>query len=157
MYGAKSDGRRTYRFFEPEMDATAKARLALEQDLRHALTTGGLEIHYQPLVDLRSDRVTGCEALVRWRHPERGMVSPAAFIPVAEDTGLIVELGEWVLRTACAEAASWPEHVRLAVNVSPVQLREPSLALKIAAALAASGLPANRLAMTPRRLPSCIS
>jgi len=145
MYGAKSDGRRTYRFFEPEMDASAKARLALEQDLRHALTQGGFEIHYQPLVDLKSDRVTGCEALLRWRHPERGMISPAAFIPVAEDTGLIVDLGEWVLRTACTEAANWPEHVRLAVNVSPVQLREPTLALKVASALAASGLPANRL------------
>src|SRR5262245_27191464 len=145
MYGAKADGRRTYRFFEPAMDASAKARLALEQDLRHALTNGGFEIHYQPLVDLKSDRVTGCEALVRWRHPERGMVSPATFIPVAEDTGMIVELGEYVLRTACAEAANWPEHVRLAVNVSPIQLREPTLALKIASALAASGLPANRL------------
>jgi len=145
MYGAKADGRRTYRFFEPAMDAAAKARLALEQDLRHALSNGGFELHYQPLVDLRTDQVTGCEALVRWRHPERGMISPATFIPVAEDTGLIVELGEWVLRTACAEAADWPEHVRLAVNVSPVQLREPTLALKIASALAASGLPANRL------------
>ncbi|MFO1110656.1 MAG: EAL domain-containing protein [Bradyrhizobium sp.] len=145
MYGAKADGRRTYRFFEPAMDAGAKARLAMEQDLRHALINGGFEIHYQPVVDLKSDRVTGCEALVRWRHPERGMVSPATFIPVAEDTGLIVELGEWVLRTACAEAATWPEHVRLAVNVSPVQLREPTLALKIAAALASSGLPADRL------------
>ncbi|MGL6061365.1 MAG: bifunctional diguanylate cyclase/phosphodiesterase [Bradyrhizobium sp.] len=145
MYGAKADGRRTYRFFEPAMDGDAKARLALEQDLRQALTNGGFEIHYQPLVDLRSDRVTGCEALVRWRHPERGTISPATFIPVAEDTGLIVELGEWVLRTACVEAASWPEHVRLAVNVSPVQLREPTLSLKVASALAASGLPANRL------------
>ena len=145
MYGAKADGRRTYRFFEPAMDASAKARLALEQDLRQALSDGSFEIHYQPLVDLRSDRVTGCEALVRWRHPERGMISPADFIPVAEDTGLIVELGEWVLRTACAEAAHWPDHVRLAVNVSPVQLKEPTLSLKIAAALAASGLPANRL------------
>ncbi|MCW5700975.1 MAG: EAL domain-containing protein [Bradyrhizobium sp.] len=145
MYGAKADGRRTYRFFEPAMDASAKARLALEQDLRHALTHGGFEVHYQPLVDLGSDRVTGCEALVRWHHPERGMISPADFIPVAEDTGLIVELGDWVLRTACAEAASWPEHVRLSVNVSPVQLRETTLALRIASALAFSGLPANRL------------
>jgi diguanylate cyclase (GGDEF)-like protein/PAS domain S-box-containing protein len=145
MYGAKSDGRRTYRFFEPAMDAAAKARLALEQDLRLALAHGGFEIHYQPLVDLKTEQVTGCEALMRWRHPERGMISPATFIPVAEDTGLIVEIGEWVLRTACTEAASWPEHVRLAVNVSPVQLREPTLALKIASALAASGLPANRL------------
>ncbi len=145
MYGAKADGRRTYRFFEPAMDASAKARLALEQDLRQALCDGSFEVHYQPLLDLRSDRVTGCEALVRWRHPERGMISPADFIPVAEDTGLIVELGEWVLRTACAEAAHWPDHVRLAVNVSPVQLKEPTLSLRIASALAASGLPANRL------------
>jgi diguanylate cyclase (GGDEF)-like protein/PAS domain S-box-containing protein len=145
MYGAKADGRRTYRFFEPEMDACAKARLALEQDLRQAMVDGGFEIHYQPLVDLRSDHVTGCEALVRWRHPERGMISPADFIPVAEDTGLIVELGDWVLRTACAEAANWPDHVRLAVNVSPVQLKEPTLSLKIATALAVSGLPASRL------------
>jgi predicted signal transduction protein with EAL and GGDEF domain len=145
MYGAKSDGRRTYRFFEPAMDARAKARLTLERDLRQALVDGGFEIHYQPLVNLRRDEVTGCEALLRWRHPERGMISPADFIPVAEDTGLIVELGEWVLRTACAEAATWPEHVRVSVNVSPVQLKCPTLALKIAGALADSGLAANRL------------
>jgi diguanylate cyclase (GGDEF)-like protein/PAS domain S-box-containing protein len=145
MYGAKADGRRTHRFFEPAMDACAKARLTLQQDLRQALVDGGFEIHYQPLVDLRSDEVTGCEALLRWRHPERGMVSPAEFIPVAEDTGLIVELGEWVLRTACAEAASWPDHVRLAVNVSPVQLKCQTLALKVVGALADSGLPASRL------------
>jgi EAL domain-containing protein (putative c-di-GMP-specific phosphodiesterase class I) len=117
----------------------------MEQDLRQALVEGGFEIHYQPLVDLRHDEVTGCEALLRWRHPERGMISPAEFIPVAEDTGLIVELGEWVLRTACAEAATWPDHVRLAVNVSPVQLKCQTLALKITSALAASGLPASRL------------
>ena len=145
MYGAKADGRRTYRFFEKAMDARAKARLTLERDLRQALVDGGFEIHYQPLVDLKRDEVTGCEALLRWRHPERGMISPADFIPVAEDTGLIVELGEWVLRTACAEAATWPDHIRLAVNVSPVQLKCPTLALKIAGALAASGLAANRL------------
>ncbi|HLX14710.1 MAG TPA: EAL domain-containing protein [Bradyrhizobium sp.] len=145
MYGAKANGRRTHRFFEPAMDASAKARLAMQQDLRQALVDGGFEIHYQPVVDLRDDEVTGCEALLRWRHPERGMVSPAEFIPVAEDTGLIVELGEWVLRTACAEAAGWPDHVRLAVNVSPVQLKCPTLALKIASALATSGLPASRL------------
>ena len=145
MYGAKADGRRTHRFFEPAMDASAKARLTMEQDLRQALVDGGFEIHYQPLVDLRRDEVTGCEALLRWRHPERGMISPAEFIPVAEDTGLIVELGEWVLRTACAEAATWPDHIRLAVNVSPVQLKCQTLALKIAGALAASGLTASRL------------
>jgi diguanylate cyclase (GGDEF)-like protein/PAS domain S-box-containing protein len=145
MYGAKADGRRTYRFFEPVMDASAKARLKMQQDLRQALVSGGFEIHYQPVVDLRDDKVTGCEALLRWRHPERGMISPAEFIPVAEDTGLIIELGEWVLRAACAEAASWPDHVRVAVNVSPVQLKCQTLALKVAGALAASGLRASRL------------
>jgi diguanylate cyclase (GGDEF)-like protein len=145
MYGAKADGRRTSRFFEPVMDARAKARLTMERDLRQAMVDGGFEIHYQPLVDLGSDEVTGCEALLRWRHPERGMISPAEFIPVAEDTGLIVDLGEWVLRTACAEAATWPDRIRLAVNVSPVQLKCPTLALKITSALAASGLAPNRL------------
>ncbi len=145
MYSAKAGGRRTHRFFEPAMDACAKARLAMEQDLRQALVDGGFEIHYQPLVDLRRDEVTGCEALLRWRHPERGMISPAEFIPVAEDTGLIVELGEWVLRTACAEAATWPDHIRIAVNVSPVQLKCPTLALKIISALSSSGLQASRL------------
>jgi diguanylate cyclase (GGDEF)-like protein/PAS domain S-box-containing protein len=145
MYGAKSSGRRTYRFFEPSMDASAKARLAMEQDLRQALTEGSFDIHYQPLVDLQTDQVNGCEALLRWRHPERGMISPAEFIPVAEDTGLIIEIGEWVLRTACAEATSWPDSVRLAVNVSPVQLKCEGLALKVMSALASSGLAASRL------------
>jgi diguanylate cyclase (GGDEF)-like protein/PAS domain S-box-containing protein len=145
MYGAKAGGRRTHRFFQPSMDASAKARLTMEQDLRQALVDGGFEIHYQPLVNLQRDEVIGCEALLRWRHPERGMVSPAEFIPVAEDTGLIIELGEWVLRTACAEAATWPDHIRVAVNVSPVQLKSQALALKIMGALAASGLPASRL------------
>jgi predicted signal transduction protein with EAL and GGDEF domain len=109
MYDAKAAGRRTFRFFEPEMDAKAKARRALELDLREAIRTESLELHYQPLVDLGSNEVTGCEALLRWWHPERGMISPAEFIPVAEDTGMITELGEWVLRTACAEAATWPD------------------------------------------------
>jgi diguanylate cyclase (GGDEF)-like protein/PAS domain S-box-containing protein len=145
MYGAKADGRRTHRFFEPAMDASAKARLTMEQDLRQALADGGFELHYQPLVSLDHNEVTGCEALLRWRHPERGMISPAEFIPVAEDTGLINELGDWVLRTACAEAASWPDHIRIAVNVSPVQLKCQTLALRITGALAASGLPASRL------------
>jgi diguanylate cyclase (GGDEF)-like protein/PAS domain S-box-containing protein len=145
MYAAKAGGRRIHRFFESAMDASAKARLTMEQDLRQALVDGSFEIHYQPLVDLRRDEVTGCEALLRWRHPERGMISPAEFIPVAEDTGLINELGDWVLRTACAEAATWPDHIRLAVNVSPVQLKCQTLALKIAGALAATRLKASRL------------
>jgi diguanylate cyclase (GGDEF)-like protein/PAS domain S-box-containing protein len=145
MYAAKAGGRRTHRFFEPSMDASAKARLSMEQDLRQAMADGGFELHYQPLVDLTSGEVTACEALLRFRHPERGMVSPAEFIPVAEDTGLITELGEWVLRTACQEAAGWPNHIRLAVNVSPVQLKCQTLALRIASALAASGLEPSRL------------
>ena len=145
MYAAKSAGRRTWRFFEPAMDAQVKARRMLETDLRKAVADGALEVYYQPCVDLQSNRITGCEALVRWRHAERGMVSPAEFIPIAEETGLINELGEWVLATACAEAATWPDDVKLAVNVSPVQFRSGTLALKIVAALAASGLPANRL------------
>ncbi|MGH6681487.1 MAG: EAL domain-containing protein, partial [Bradyrhizobium sp.] len=145
MYAAKADGRRTHRFFEPAMGLSAKARLSLEQDLRQAMTDGGFEIHYQPLVDLRLGEVRGCEALLRWRHPERGMVPPAEFIPVTEDTGLIIELGDWVLRTACAEASTWPDHIHLAVNVSPVQLKCQTLALRIAGALAASGLKPGRL------------
>lgn len=150
MYGAKADGRRTWRFFEPRMDERVKARQEMEQDLRQivgsrSFSEGGFEIHYQPLLDLTHNTVTGCEALLRWRHPERGMVSPAEFIPVAEDTGLIVALGEWVLTTACAEAARWPDGVRLAVNVSPVQFRSHTLALNVALALSSSGLAASRL------------
>jgi diguanylate cyclase (GGDEF)-like protein len=145
MYAAKSDGRRTYRFFEPGMDARVKARRELELDLRQAIDAGALELHYQPVVDLRNNEVVGCEALLRWRHPVRGMISPDEFIPVAEDTGLISPLGEWVLATACAEAAKWPGGIRLAVNVSPIQFRSPALALKIASMLATSGLAANRL------------
>jgi diguanylate cyclase (GGDEF)-like protein len=145
MYAAKSAGRRTYRFFQPDMDAQVKARRNLEIDLRQAIADGALEVHYQPCVNLGDNRITGCEALLRWRHAERGMISPAEFIPIAEETGLINQLGEWVLTTACAEAATWPDDIKLAVNVSPVQFRSGTLALKIVAVLAASGLPANRL------------
>jgi diguanylate cyclase (GGDEF)-like protein len=145
MYAAKSAGRRTWRFFEPEMDARVKARRKLEVDLRQALADEALEVHYQPCVSLGDNRITSCEALVRWRHPERGMISPAEFIPIAEETGLINQLGEWVLATACAEAIRWPDDIKLAVNVSPVQFKSATLPLKIVAALAASGLPASRL------------
>ena len=153
MYAAKAAGRRTHRFFEPEMDAKVRERRQLEIDLRHAIVQartegggdGGLEVHYQPCLGLKDDRITGCEALLRWRHPERGMVSPAEFIPIAEDTGLINEIGEWVLATACRDAATWPDDIRLAVNVSPVQFKSGTLALKIMAALSASRLPASRL------------
>jgi diguanylate cyclase (GGDEF)-like protein len=145
MYAAKSAGRRTYRFFEPAMDARVRARHILEVELRQAIIDGALEVYYQPCISLQDHKITGCEALLRWRHSERGMVSPAEFVPIAEDTGLINQLGEWVLTTACAEAATWPDHIKLAVNVSPVQFKSGTLALKIVAALAASGLAANRL------------
>src|SRR5256884_6442270 len=145
MYAAKWGGRGTSRFFEKEMDAQVKARRKLEMDLRQAITDGALEVYYQPCISLEDNKITGCEALLRWRHSERGMISPAEFIPIAEDTGLINQLGEWVLTTACAEAATWPEDIKLAVNVSPVQFKSGTFALKIVAALAASGLVANRL------------
>jgi diguanylate cyclase (GGDEF)-like protein len=145
MYAAKAAGRRTYRFFDPEMEQEANHRRELEADLREALAHGSFELHYQPQVDLGSDRVTGCEALLRWRHPLRGMVSPADFVPVAEETGLIEEIGQWVLRTACTEAAKWPADIRIAVNVSPVQFRSETLSLRVAAALTDSGLDPSRL------------
>ena len=145
MYAAKSEGRRTFRLFVPEYDAKARLRRQLELDLRQALARGEFEVHYQPLVDLSANVVNGCEALLRWRHPERGMISPVEFIPVAEETGMIGEIGEWVLKQACTEAASWPGDIHVAVNVSPVQFRARTLALKVAAALAESGLAPGRL------------
>jgi len=145
LYGAKGDGRRTYRFFEAGMDARAKARRSLELELRQAINDGSLEAYYQPVVTLDHGKVSCCEALLRWRHPERGMISPAEFIPIAEETGLINQLGHWVLHTACAEVVNWPDDIRVAVNVSPVQFKSQTLALNVAAALAASGLAASRL------------
>jgi diguanylate cyclase (GGDEF)-like protein len=145
MYGAKADGRRTYRFFEPDMDARARARRMLELELRQAIKDGEFEVYYQPLLNLQDNRISGCEALLRWRHPGRGFVSPAEFIPIAEETGLINQLGDWVLNTACSEASRWPAHIGIAVNVSPVQFKSQTLALNVAAALAASGLAASRL------------
>ncbi|MEI9923879.1 MAG: EAL domain-containing protein [Bradyrhizobium sp.] len=124
MYSAKAAGRRTHRFFEADMDTRAKARRALELDMRQAIADGsGFELHYQPIVSLQDNAITGCEALLRWRHPELGMISPVDFIPVAEETGLINQLGEWVLSTACAEAATWPDGLKIAINVSPVQFK----------------------------------
>jgi diguanylate cyclase (GGDEF)-like protein len=145
MYGAKADGRRTYRFFEPEMDARVKARRTLELDIRQAIADGAFELHYQPVINAGSSEIVGCEALLRWNHPVRGMISPAEFIPIAEETGLICELGDWVLSTACAEATNWPPGIKLAVNVSPVQFRSHGFSLKVANALATTGLSANRL------------
>jgi predicted signal transduction protein with EAL and GGDEF domain len=145
MYGAKADGRRTYRFFEPEMNARVQARRTLELDIRQAIADGAFELHYQPVVNLGTSEIAGCEALLRWNHPVRGMVSPAEFIPIAEETGLICEIGDWVLATACAEATHWPAGVKLAVNVSPVQFKSHAFSLKVADVLATSGLAANRL------------
>jgi len=145
LYGAKADGRGTYRFFESDMDARVKARRTMELALRKALEVGEFELHYQPLLDLKQDRVTCCEALLRWRHPEQGMIPPSEFIPVAEEIGLIVPLGEWVLRQACLDAAGWPEDVHVAVNLSPSQLINQSLLPVVINALAMSGLSACRL------------
>jgi diguanylate cyclase (GGDEF)-like protein/PAS domain S-box-containing protein len=145
LYRAKADGRATYRFFEPEMDAHLQARRTLEIDLREALPKGQFEVFYQSLVNLETGQITGFEALVRWRHPTRGLVAPGVFIPVAEEMGLITNIGEWVLRQACADAMEWPEQVKLAVNLSPVQFKSPELVETVRAALAQSGLPASRL------------
>jgi diguanylate cyclase (GGDEF)-like protein/PAS domain S-box-containing protein len=145
LYGAKSDGRGTYRYFEPEMDARMKTRRSLEVDLRRALADNELELHYQPLVRFADNTVSGCEALLRWCHPERGMISPGDFIPVAEETGLINAIGEWVLRKACAEAATWPGDAKIAVNVSPVQFRNRGLMQAVLNALTAANLAPHRL------------
>ena len=145
MYAAKAMGRRTFRFFGAEMTEKASRRLSLEQDLREAVARKSFEIHYQPVLDLTSNAIVGCEALLRWRHPERGMVSPADFIPIAEDTGLISEIGEWTLRQACADAATWPTHIRLAVNVSPIQLRSDIFAMTVMGFLMESALDPRRL------------
>jgi diguanylate cyclase (GGDEF)-like protein len=145
LYRAKADGRGTYHFFEPEMDARMQARRALELDLRKAIAKGEFELVYQPLIDMRTNHVSGFEALLRWQHPLRGTIQPADFIPIAEETGLIVPIGEWVLRTACAEAATWPADVRIAVNLSPLQFKSKNLLPAVLSALATAGLSAARL------------
>ncbi|MBR0856543.1 bifunctional diguanylate cyclase/phosphodiesterase [Bradyrhizobium liaoningense] len=145
LYRAKADGRGTYRFFETGMDARAQARRLLEMDLRAALQRDEFEAYYQPIRDVASGRVVAFEALLRWNHPQRGLIAPISFIPVAEETGLIVQLGEFVLRSACADAATWPDDVDVAVNLSPVQFKNPNLIASVTEALAASGLDARRL------------
>ncbi|QHO76032.1 GGDEF domain-containing protein [Bradyrhizobium sp. CCBAU 051011] len=145
LYRAKSDGGGVHRFFEPEMDRQAQKRRDMERDLRRAFAKGEFELHYQPLVDIAANRISGFESLLRWRSPEEGMISPADFIPVAEDIGLIVGLGEWVLREACSEAVNWPEDIKVAVNLSPVQFRSRNLVQAVISALAHSGLSPRRL------------
>src|SRR6202045_4468861 len=145
LYRAKSDGGGVHHFFEREMDRQAQKRRDLEVDLRRAFANGEFELHYQPLVDIAADRISGFESLLRWRHPEKGMISPADFIPVAEDIGLIAPLGEWVLREACNEAVKWPAEIKVAVNLSPVQFRSRNLVQVVISALAHSGLSPRRL------------
>jgi predicted signal transduction protein with EAL and GGDEF domain len=145
LYRAKADGRGIYRFFESEMDARMQARRALELDLRKALAGSEFELFYQPLVDARTERVRGFEALIRWRHPQRGMIAPMEFIPLAEETGLIVPLGEWVLRQACQEAQSWPDDPSVAVNLSAAQFKSKQLVSTVVHALAISSLSPARL------------
>ena len=142
---AKSEGRGTYRFFEKGMDVRTQARHALEMDLRKALVQGEFELHYQPIHDLGRNALCGFEALLRWKHPQRGMVSPAEIIPLAEETGLIVPVGEWVLREACAEAANWPSHLKIAVNLSPRQFKCRNLVQTVVNAIVAAGLSPGRL------------
>jgi diguanylate cyclase (GGDEF)-like protein/PAS domain S-box-containing protein len=145
LYRAKADGKGAFRFFEAEMDARAQARRRLEMDLRQAMLAGTLEIHYQPLVQLESGQVSGLEALLRWPHPERGFIPPSEFIPIAEETGLIASLGTHVLRQACSDACKWPAHVKLAVNLSPLQFRTGNLFVAVKQALDQTGLSPKRL------------
>jgi EAL domain-containing protein (putative c-di-GMP-specific phosphodiesterase class I) len=142
---AKSEGRGRYRFFEAEMDARVQLRHGLEQDLREAILRAEFALHYQPIVDARTGHACGFEALLRWNHPTRGMISPADFIPVAEECGMISPIGEWVLGEACRQATTWPAELHVAVNLSPVQFRRSDLPGVIGRALAASGLSAGRL------------
>ncbi len=144
LYRAKNDGS-GYHFYEPGMDQRMQARRSFERDLRSALPNGEFTLHYQPLINVEQDRICGFEALLRWAHPDRGLVSPADFIPLAEETGLIVPIGEWVLRQACLDAASWPENLKIAINLSPAQFRSRNLVPFIVGTLAEAGIAADRL------------
>ncbi|HUD85576.1 MAG TPA: EAL domain-containing protein [Xanthobacteraceae bacterium] len=145
LYRAKAAGRGNWHFFQPDMDAQMQERRRLELDLRKALVENQFELYYQPLIHLASGEASGFEALIRWNHPERGVVTPDAFIPVAEEIGLIVPLGEWVLKQACRDATAWPSRLTVAVNLSAAQFRNPMLALSVVSALGQSGLAASRL------------
>jgi diguanylate cyclase (GGDEF)-like protein len=145
MYRAKADGRGVHRLFEPEMSLKAESRRRLEMDLREAVKHGEFQLYYQPIVDLKTRLVVGFEGLLRWNHPVRGFVPPADFITLAEETGLIVSIGEWVLRQACVDATKWPDDMRVAINLSPIQFRSSGLLSVVVSALASSGLAARRL------------
>jgi diguanylate cyclase (GGDEF)-like protein len=144
-YAAKADGRGTFRFFEAEMDRRIKERRSMELDLRAALNDAEFRLHYQPIVNLQTGEITSFEALIRWQHPTRGLIAPSDFIPLAEELGLIVPIGEWVINRACADAVAWADHIKVAVNLSPLQLINKGLVEVVVRALARSGLPATRL------------
>ena len=145
LYRAKQDGRGVFRFFEPALDAAARRRRQVELDLREAIRCGQFVLNFQPVFDLKADRIGGFEALMRWEHPTRGLVQPTDFIAIAEETGLIIAMGEWAMHEACRQAAKWPEHVRVAVNVSPLQFRNSGFQTIVLQALARSGLSPGRL------------
>jgi len=145
LYRCKADHGNVYRFFEAKMDTRMRERRALELDLRKALVNGEFALNYQPIVNLKTSRVTACEALIRWHQPERGLVSPLEFIPIAEETGLIVPIGEWVLERACTDAVEWPDEIAVAVNVSPVQFKTGDFVQVVTSALEKSRMPARRL------------
>jgi diguanylate cyclase (GGDEF)-like protein len=145
LYRAKLEGRGVYRLFRADMDAAMQARRVLELDLRHALQAGEFELFFQPQIDLSTRRIAGFEALLRWRHPTKGLVPPDRFIPLAEETGMIVPIGEWVLRQACSAATAWPDDLRVAVNLSAVQFKSRNLVSAVAGSLSESGLQPNRL------------
>ena len=145
LYRAKKDGRGTFRFFEAGMDEHMQTRRSMEQDMRRALPAGQFELYYQPVVNLQTSAISGFEALIRWNHPQRGLISPATFIPLAEESGFIIPLGEWVIRQACLTAAQWPNHLHVAINISASQFRSAGLMQVVLGALGASGLKPTRL------------
>lgn len=145
MYHSKAAGRRRALWFDTAMEDALLNKRQVERDLREALKTNGLDVHYQPIFDVRDQTISTCEALVRWRHPEKGFIPPSAFIPIAEETGMIVELGEWVLRRACADARNWPSRARVAVNFSSKQFQQPDMVSRVAEVLSAFDLPPDRL------------
>jgi diguanylate cyclase (GGDEF)-like protein len=147
LYDAKERGRNCHSIYSPEMYEAAQARRLIEADLRTAVSCNQLELYYQPLVKIEDDSIIGYEALLRWNHPEQGQIQPAVFIPIAEETGLIVEIGEWVIRNALQEVALWPEHLSVAVNLSPTQMRSPNLIPTVMDALAVNGVAPGRLEM----------
>ena len=145
LYRAKQEGKGQYHYFEQEMDELARKRRETEIDLKLAIEQGQFELYYQPLFNTQQQKINGFEALIRWQHPERGLIQPIDFIPLAEETGLIVQIGEWVIKEACRQAARWPEHVRIAINISPVQFRTKGLQSILMQALSQSGLAPQRL------------